>query len=618
MDISPKIDAVYQRALLLKQRASESPIHELLLQQALEELYFVLEELQVSEEELFKQNQELISTRQTIELERQHYHDLFDQAPDSYLVTDDKGIILEANSAIASMLKVSQQFLIGKPFAFFIADDTRRAFYVKLPQLQRLEKLQDWELRLCPHNSHPFDVTVTLTTIPNSQKQPRRLRWLIRDITERKQVRQLLESLNTELERQVQERTLQLQQALDFAASLKRITDKVRDSLDENYILQAAVKELTLTLGSLCCNTCSYDLDLGTATIRYQYKTSIDPTLNPFLFLPDQIVSMMTFAEGYHQLLQNQDFQFCQIDAVPHPAILACPIADDQGVLGDLWLFKQPTEAFTELEVGLVHQVANQCAIAIRQARLYQTSQQQVEELERLNHLKDDFLSTVSHELRTPLTSIRMAIQMLEITLKQAEAGIGKANTANHYLQILRDECQREMGLINDLLDLARLDANIDPLMLTTADLSEWMPSVIAPFRDQFCQQQQRLQLDISPQLPPLRTDFSYLERILSELLTNAYKYTPPEGTITISAQATAASLQLQVSNSGIEVPAKELSYIFDKFYRVPRNDPWKHGGTGLGLALVKKRVEQIQGTIEVAKEENWLTLTLHIPWDIT
>ena len=220
--------------------------------------------------------------------------------------------------------------------------------------------------------------------------------------------------------------------------------------------------------------------------------TSTDAALNSLLSFPGHIVLMTVSAEEYRQLLQNQGFQFCPVDATSDLAILACPIADDQGIIGDLWLFKQSTEAFTEPEIGLVHQVANQCAIAIRQARLYQAAQQQVEELERLNHLKDDFLNTVSHELRTPLTSIRMAIQLLEITLKQPE--IAKAK-ATHYLQILRNECQREMRLINDLLDLARLDANIDPLALTIANLGEWIIPVIEPFTDRICQQQQCLQI---------------------------------------------------------------------------------------------------------------------------
>nr|WP_277874846.1 histidine kinase dimerization/phospho-acceptor domain-containing protein [Leptolyngbya sp. FACHB-16] len=97
---------------------------------------------------------------------------------------------------------------------------------------------------------------------------------------------------------------------------------------------------------------------------------------------------------------------------------LACPIINDHSVIGDLWLYKAGEQCFEELEIRLVQQVANQCAIAVRQARLYQAAQLQVEELGRLNQLKDDFLSTVSHELRTPISNIKMATHMLEFILK--------------------------------------------------------------------------------------------------------------------------------------------------------------------------------------------------------
>ncbi|NJR66512.1 MAG: hypothetical protein HC772_16265 [Leptolyngbyaceae cyanobacterium CRU_2_3] len=306
---------------------------------------------------------------------------------------------------------------------------------------------------------------------------------------------------------------------------------------------------------------------------------------------------------------------------------MVCPIADDQGVLGDLRLFKPSVEAFNELEIRLVQQVANQCAIAIRQARLYQAAQQQVEELEQVSRLKDDFLSTVSHELRTPMASIRMAIQMLEVLwehpnsvpnslpkpLDEAE----KRTKTARYLQILRNECQREMNLINDLLDLARLDADTEPLMLRSLNPGHWILHVIEPFEELMERQQQQLQIDIPTELPDLTTDFVYLERILSELLNNAYKYTPAGGAIAVSVRATSAALIFSISNASAKIPAKELAHLFDKFYRVASNDPWKHSGTGLGLALVKKRVEQIQSKIEVGGEQGLITFNLHIPWSI-
>jgi signal transduction histidine kinase len=91
----------------------------------------------------------------------------------------------------------------------------------------------------------------------------------------------------------------------------------------------------------------------------------------------------------------------------------------------------------------------------------------------------------------------------------------------------------------------------------------------------------------------------------LIELLTNACKFSPPNAEITVSAQLKSQNIQFQVINSGVEIPAVELARIFDKFYRIPSNDPWKQGGTGLGLALVEKLTKQMGGTIEVESGSN-------------
>ncbi len=88
------------------------------------------------------------------------------------------------------------------------------------------------------------------------------------------------------------------------------------------------------------------------------------------------------------------------------------------------------------------------------------------------------------------------------------------------------------------------------------------------------------------------------MERTVAELLNNACKYTPPGECITVTARANKEKIQLLVSNSGVEIPSAELSHIFEKFYRVPSHDPWKQGGTGLGLALVQKLIEQLGGCI--------------------
>lgn len=427
---------------------------------------------------------------------------------------------------------------------------------------------------------------------------------------------QQVQQLNIGLETQVQERTAQLQRALGFDRLLRRITDKVRDSLDQNQILQAAVQELVLELEADGCDTSIYNADQTQSILVCEYSYRLPSHQG-------QVVNMMAHADEYHLLLQGQTLQFCSIapslarSPAKQHAILACPIADDQEVMGDLRLFRPPHQTFDEMEVRLVEQVASQCAIALRQARLYEAAQAQVRELEKLNCLKDDFLSTVSHELRTPMSSIQMATQMLEVALRQTNLLSDPQQRIGCYLDILQTECHREIRLINDLLDLSRLDAGTEPLTPITINPGMWIAHVAEPFITQLATQQQQLQLDLPDTLPLLTTDLSLLERILSELLQNAHKYTPAGETITLAAQATPDQLHIQISNSGVEIPAAEHDRIFDKFYRIPNSDPWKHGGTGLGLALVRKLADHLGATVSVTSQNRCTTFTVILPLTI-
>lgn len=439
-----------------------------------------------------------------------------------------------------------------------------------------------------------------------------------------------VQQLNADLEQEVQRRTQQVQRALDFESMLKRITDKVRDSLDEAQILQTVVEELTLVLGLGGCNAALYDLSQGTSTIRYEYADSI-PTYR------GRVAQMDNFPEIYHQLHQGLCFQFCSL--IPNPnrgrvSMLACPIfvdvataaEDSQGVLGDLWLIHHKDYVFSEFEIRLVQQVANHCAIAIRQARLYQSAQVQVQELERLNRLKDEFLSTVSHELRTPISNVKMAIYMLKHATTEARR--------QQYLNILETESAREAELINDLLDLQQLEATAYPLELESIHLQNWLPRLIEPFHARIANHQQRLHIDLPNDLPILISDSKILGRILSELLNNACKYTPANHEIRLQIdlqpppapapapslaqdRESVPSLTITLQNQAT-IPPGELPNIFAKFYRVPNADPWKQGGTGLGLALVQKFVAQLQGTIQVESIHGWTIFTLCLPLDIS
>jgi signal transduction histidine kinase len=436
-------------------------------------------------------------------------------------------------------------------------------------------------------------------------------------VVQQAELNQRAQRWNANLERQIRARTSQLRHAYTFEATLKRITDEVRDSLEEDQILQAVLQELARAIGLKCCNASLYDLEQGTSTVHYEYTHSLSP-------YQGRVVNMAGSPEIYSQLIRGQAFQFCSLTPNQERGrvvMLACPMMDDQGVVGDLWLINQPDYRFTEQDIRLVQQVANQCAIAIRQARLYQAAQAQVKELERLNQLKDDFLSTVSHELRTPMANIKLAIQMLEMVLKPSGL-LENASRAGQYFRILQSECRREIGLINDLLDLSRIEDGSETLSLAQVELTTWIPALIQPFLERAQSHQQRLILALDPALSPLTTDSSHLERVITELLQNACKYTPAGETISITAEESAHTeagltqrmIALSVCNTGVEIPLEERSRVFEKFYRIPNGDPWQHGGTGLGLALVKKLATHLGGSLTLSCGADYTCFRLELP----
>ncbi|MBD2154316.1 GAF domain-containing protein [Leptolyngbya sp. FACHB-16] len=432
-----------------------------------------------------------------------------------------------------------------------------------------------------------------------------------------------VQCLNVHLEKQVQQRTIALQQALTFETIVRQITERIRDSLDEQQILQTVTQELGQVLQLNRCKIELYDRHYSTAIVAYEYTTHLPDCQGKNRRIDD-------FLDIYQPLLEKKTLQFTErVPALNLPlgivTRLACPIfvygsnpeEIDQEVLGNLWLFRPRGEVFYDIEIQLAQQIANQCAIAIRQVRLYQSSQLQVTELEKLNRLKDEFLKTLSHELRTPITSISLAAQTLETILEQAGVFNREDSTVKNLFEMLHQGCQRETKMIADLLTLSHLDAETAPPSIEVVDLHGWLPTVAQKFEKQISQQNQQLYIILDSELPPLLTDTSDVERIVVELLTNACKYTPRNELISVTAYTNEDTVQISVSNTGIEIETTEINQIFNAFYRIPNHDPWQYSGAGLGLALVKKLVERLGASVEVESASNQTTFTVKFPYNV-
>lgn len=564
-----------------------------LLEQSFEELQIALEELQVAEEELHRQNEELLAAHLVIETERLRYQELFEFAPEGYLVTDTYGVIREANQKAAQLFGISPSKLRGKALVSFIQLETRSLFRKNLLHALDLGVEHEWEMELRSQQGYTFDSALKVAIVRQEQEEPSTLRWMIRDISAQKQAEAKLKSLDTQL--------LQ-RNAIDEA--LRRISDRLRDTLDETQILRIAQQELILALDLQASDIGLYDLSSKTSTVYCAASSPLSPSR-------PGVVSMHNFPVGYHQLLQRQVFQFCELTHDPvrqDVAILACPIVDHQDVLGDIWCFQPKGQTFTPGQVYLVQQVANQCAIALRQARLYQEAQNQVEQLKKLTWLKTDFLNTVSHELRTPLTNIKMALYVMEIAKSEEQH--------NRCLRIIQEACEQETNLITDLLDLQYLEAGSYPeLALDSVDVSHWLPQALKPLQEAFAMQEQSFSMKVSKKLPRLLTDRKSLNRALHELLKNAHKHTPRGGEISLTVERDKESDRLLMTlQNQAEIPPDELPRVFEKFYRSPNFSPSFIDGTGLGLPLSKRLIEYLQGTITLTSGQGWTTVTISLP----
>ena len=263
-------------------------------------------------------------------------------------------------------------------------------------------------------------------------------------------------------------------------------------------------------------------------------------------------------------------------------------------------------------------------AVRINKRAQVNRLQTQLEEMEKLSLLKDDLISTVSHDLRTPLMNMKMAIEMLRLSDSDSQR--------NKYLDILRNECLRETELVNNLLELQRLEDQGDHLSLDRIELASWLEELVHRFQGRLDAVDHFLRLDIPEDLPQLYSDRNSLNRLMTELLNNACKYTPAGGHLQLSVTvldapsldisglsnpATKTRLRLCLGNEA-EIPAEALPKLFNKFYRVPAVDQRQQGGSGLGLTLVKRLIDVLQGEIAIASSNGWTTVTVDLPLSLS
>jgi signal transduction histidine kinase len=249
---------------------------------------------------------------------------------------------------------------------------------------------------------------------------------------------------------------------------------------------------------------------------------------------------------------------------------------------------------------------------------------ERVDELELICQKKDDFINNIAHDLRAPLMNIKMAMRMLRISMRTDTelTNLLSGHPAERYLAVLEQECDREVELINNILDLQRLETTLlqqkgsttDRVNIESIDLEDWLSTTVESFTYRAEESRQKITTSIPKSIPTVLTDRIYLTKILTELLNNACKYTCNGGEIAVSIDRNIKSelLTIQIGNQA-EIASDHLPHLFDRFYRVPGTNRSTQG-TGLGLSLVQKLVEQLNGKINVTSSNGWTEFTVSLP----
>jgi len=276
---------------------------------------------------------------------------------------------------------------------------------------------------------------------------------------------------------------------------------------------------------------------------------------------------------------------------MPARSLIVVPLLADGKCIGSITLCQSnKMRQWLPSDIDLAKAVASQAAIAVQQSRLYEKTRQQAERLLELDKQKTEFFQNISHEFRTPITLIQGPLE--------SAVGAGEGLSYSQSAIALRNS-RRLLRLVNQLLDLQRLDAGRMQPNFRPCDLVEFVSQIVESFRP-YCEKkglQLTTQLD---ECPTVYLDMEKFDKVVYNLLSNAMKFTPEDGTINVRLKPEGDRCILEVQDTGIGIVKEQIPHLFERFRQAEGSANRSYEGSGLGLALVKELVELHSGQVSV------------------
>ncbi len=351
----------------------------------------------------------------------------------------------------------------------------------------------------------------------------------------------------------------------DLARALTHMSDEIKDKIEK--IKQQAVK-LDVVLASMFEGIIVTD-EKGTILL-------MNPSIRKLFFIDVE-------PEGKKpiEIIRNAPVQNI-VDRI---------LKDKQRLISEEIAINQPEEKVLKINgVPIIRDGALEGSVLVFH---------DITELRRLERIRQDFVANVSHELRTPIASIKgYAETLLEGALKDKDH-------AKEFVNIILQDSNRLASLIDDLLDLAKIESGKVKMVFMPLELKPLVKKTLAVLEKTAKEKSLSLHIEIPDNLPKVSADDKKLSQVLLNLLDNAVKYTPDGGSIKITAFPKDKFIQVDVADTGAGIPDSDIARIFERFYRVDKARSRELGGTGLGLSIVKQIVHAHQGSVWVTSKVN-------------
>ena len=299
-----------------------------------------------------------------------------------------------------------------------------------------------------------------------------------------------------------------------------------------------------------------------------------------------------------HNVTENES-----VDGTPASVQLAVPIQQDGIITGLITLETQHNIEINREDIAFVERLSDRAAVAIKNAKLY-------EAIQDANKAKSEFISLVAHELRVPMTSIKGYTDLMNAGL----AG-PLSDQQKQFLEVIRRNLTRMSSLISDLSDINHIESGRMKFDLQPLDLREVVADVTDSLRERIGNRQQTLHIEIEDDLPLVFADTTRIAQVVSNLLSNANKYTQDGGEIVLKAWPNGRFAYVSIQDNGLGISEENQQKLFTEFFRAEDKAVREQAGWGLGLSIVRRMVEAQNGEVTFeSKLGEGSTFTFTIP----